>query len=457
MPRIQAARSKSHSRMGWIVRALQAVTAGSGICVLLLDSQVATSILAILLAGATIALLEILHRQTRAAQRVGRDLRNIENRFERAFRLGPAPMAISRLSDGTFVDMNDMYLDYYGYTRQEMLGRTSRELQIISDTERANLVRNLRLNSFVQNVFLRTRTKNGTPREVLFSSETIDFGGEPHMLSILFDITERQAALETLRQRETELAEAQRIAKLGGWTLDLNTNAARWSEAFAVIHDRAPEWDGAHMTSYLELIVPEDRTAVVESIRHVAETGRPSTFDYRVMVSEGDIRWMTVRMDVITDESGRPAKIRGITQDITDRMKLEAQLRQSQKLDAIGQLAGGIAHDLNNILGIIVGYIAMAEEDLPRNHAVQEWLAGISKASRRGADLVRRIMSVSSPRTPDGGVVFPDAVLDEAVQLLRASLPAMVAIRTQIEENIPPIRGDATQIQQILIDRKSVV
>lgn len=375
-----------------------------------------------------------------------------DTNFEKAFRLSPVPMAISRVSDGTFIDVNEMYLDLFGYKREEMIGCTSRELGIISDEERATLIRSLQADGRARNIALQTRTRTGEPRYVLFSSEVLELRGAAHMLSILHDITERRRAENELREREAELLEAKRLAKLGTWSLDIQSSTFHWSEGFARVHGRGAEWRGGTLAEYLDVVHPEDRSGVEQNIRNTISFGRRMTFDHRINLPAGDVRWMNVRMDLLKAENDRPTRVRGIVQDISDRVHLEGQLRQAQKLDAVGQLAGGIAHDLNNILGVIMGHIGMAMEDVAPGHPVQESLASIKNAAQRGADLVRRIVTVSSPRVVDGGVIYPREVVTELIALLRASLPSMLTIRAEMEEVVPVVRGDSTQLHQVLMN-----
>lgn len=391
---------------------------------------------------------ELAHQK----EKLGQQVAVVGQRFEKIFRLGPAPMVISRLSDGAFVDMNEMYLDYFGYTREEMVGRTSRELNIIGDEQRALLVAEIQAKGFARNVTIHTQTRNGEPRQALFSSEVLEFSSEPHMLSILFDVTELKETEKRLRLREADLAEAQSIARLGGWTIDLATNSGYWGVSFARLHGHPDDWHGCSLAEYFLMVPEEDRKAVEDSIRTGAVSGKSITFDHRIILPNNEMRWLNVRMHAVKDKSGKTIKLRGVSQDVSDRVRLEAHLRQSQKLDAVGQLASGIAHDMNNILGIMFGHLDMAEEDLPADHPVQNNLSAIRRASQRGKDLVRRILSTSSPRPAEGTMVEPVALIEETIGLLRATLPAMITIRSELQSGIPGIHADGTQLHQVVMN-----
>lgn len=361
-------------------------------------------------------------------------------------------MAISRLADGLFIDVNDMYLDLFGYKREELIGRSSRELGIITDEERSEVVRALQADGPVRNLALQTRTRTGEHRYVLFSSEILEMKGGSHVLSILHDITERRHAENAFRESQAELLEAKKIARIGIWRLNIPSNTLRWSEGFAQIHGRGIDWSGGKLGDYLDVIHPEDRNGVEQNILRIISSGTALTFDYRITLPSGESRWMNAKVDVLRSENDRPSRARGIVQDINDRVLLEARLRQSQKLDAVGQLAGGIAHDLNNILGVIMGQIGMAMEDIPQRHPAQKRLDAVKNATQRGADLVRRIVNLISPRLPEGGVIHPREVVTELIAFVRASLPAMLTIRADLDEDIPSVRGDSTQLYQVLMN-----
>ena len=145
--------------------------------------------------------------------------------------------------------------------------------------------------------------------------------------------------------------------------------------------------------------------------------------------------------------------------DISDRKEaergrasLEAQLREAQKMEAIGTLAGGIAHDFNNILGAIVGYTELAMADASEPSAVRENLVQVERASRRARDLVRQILAFSRREEHSRRYLRLDSVVREVLPLLRASLPAQVVIEADLSDGAPAILADRTQVHQVLMN-----
>ncbi len=134
------------------------------------------------------------------------------------------------------------------------------------------------------------------------------------------------------------------------------------------------------------------------------------------------------------------------------RARLEAQLRQAQKMEALGTLAGGIAHDFNNILSAVLGNVDLASEDVGAGHPALESLAVIREASQRARDLVRQILTFSRQQTLERRVVQLRGVAEESVRLLRATLPAGIELVSSFAPDTPPVLADRTHMQQVLMN-----
>jgi nitrogen-specific signal transduction histidine kinase/ActR/RegA family two-component response regulator len=138
--------------------------------------------------------------------------------------------------------------------------------------------------------------------------------------------------------------------------------------------------------------------------------------------------------------------------DITARKRLEETLLQSHKMEALGTLAGGVAHDFNNILMAITGNTELAVTELPADHPARQSLDHIDKACGRAANLVRQILTFSRRQPPARKVLSLRQEVEEAVKLLRATLPARIEIRAEYLAGIPPVSADPTQVHQILLN-----
>ena len=159
------------------------------------------------------------------------------------------------------------------------------------------------------------------------------------------------------------------------------------------------------------------------------------------------------------DNSGKIVGVIGISRDVTEhrlveteRARLEAQLRESQKMEALGTLAGGVAHDFNNALAAILGNVELARQDVGPEHPALVSLEEIGKASRRAKDLVQQILAFSRRQKMERKPMSLALVVVETTRLMRASLPAMVSLKANCDGDSPPVLADATQMEQILLN-----
>ena len=160
------------------------------------------------------------------------------------------------------------------------------------------------------------------------------------------------------------------------------------------------------------------------------------------------VTWMN---KVIYDEEDRIREILAVGIDVTEKWKLEKRLAQAQKMEAIGTLAGGIAHDFNNILSAIIGYTELSLIDTPKGDPIHNNLKQVLNAGGRAKELVRQILTFSRPRENELHPIKVNLIVNEAVKLLRASLPSTIQIHHKIESNLT-VLSDATNIHQILMN-----
>jgi PAS domain S-box-containing protein len=177
------------------------------------------------------------------------------------------------------------------------------------------------------------------------------------------------------------------------------------------------------------------------------------------LIDDGTVGWMSISGEPVHDARGVFTGYRGIGRNITERKRaenlresLETQLRESQKMQAIGTLAGGVAHDFNNMLGTILGNAELARQDATGHPLVLQSLAEIEKAGRKGRDLVRQILSFSR-RQPTARRVLPMLpVIQESVRLLRSTMPVQVRIEVTPEAETALVLADETQLEQVLVN-----
>jgi PAS domain S-box-containing protein len=167
-------------------------------------------------------------------------------------------------------------------------------------------------------------------------------------------LLERTHTLEqhaaTLARSEERTNYVLRWARMGVWELDLATQHLTWSDTMASVFGLTPEQAPVHTAAFLALIHPDDRRLVEESLAQAARDGTDYEVEFRALWPDGSTRWVAGRARMLRDADNRPVRLLGVGTDISERKSLEAQFRQSQKMEAVGQLAGGVAHDFNNLL-----------------------------------------------------------------------------------------------------------
>ena len=167
---------------------------------------------------------------------------------------------------------------------------------------------------------------------------------------------------------------------------------------------------------------------------------------------DGTIYQEEATITPIRNGSGTITSYVAVKRDVTREEMLESQVRQAQKMEAIGTLVGGIAHDFNNILGAILGYSHMLQQDTADNFAAQENNAEVIKAANRAKDLVQQILTFSRRRETDRKEVMLDGILNEALKFLRASLPTGIEIDMRLAAEAPAVLADLTQIYQVVVN-----
>jgi PAS domain S-box-containing protein len=261
------------------------------------------------------------------------------------------------------------------------------------------------------------------------------------------ELAERRRAEEAQRVTAERFAQALRAARGGAWEWDMATGTARLS---AETYDLLGLDPGAGMSreAFLATVLPEDREAVDAAVLRTMQAGTDLDHEFRIL-RRGEVRWVRTVGRISAGPDGKPRSMYGIQLDVTDRHRAEEGLRQAQKMEAIGQLAGGVAHDFNNLLVGILGYADVLEEPDP---PVAEAARSIRKAGQRAAELTRQLLGFAR-----GGKYRPEPVdlndvVREVEQLLSRTLDKGIALGTRLEAQRAVVRGDASQLHQVILN-----
>ena len=292
--------------------------------------------------------------------------------------------------------------------------------------------------------------------------------GEPMLVTgSLSDVTERKLGADALRLSEEELRARQDMLYLAQkaasavafeWYLGAGEGENRWSPDLEAMYGLEPgSYDGTYET-WKKLVFPGDWPAVKAAIKRADETGDVAA-EYRVVHPDGAVRWLQAKGRMFFDDERKPTRVVGFMLDVTDRhqaeeelRRLERQLRQAQRLEAMGTLAGGIAHDFNNILGAILGYGEIALRDAPKGSRLARDLDSIIVAGDRGRALVHRLLAFSRSGAGERVPVHVEKLVREALDLISAKLPPNVALRAKLRAGRAAMLGDATQVHQVVMN-----
>jgi len=281
-----------------------------------------------------------------------------------------------------------------------------------------------------------------------------------HMTSALVNqIAEQRSSENALRESEEHLKAMFAMASVGVAQADPKTG--RWVRA----NQKMSEITGYSNDELLEMRIsevthPEDRDRDWQAFQSVVDNrAKNYRMEKRYIRKNGEIAWVNVNMTVLRDAAGHPLRTVAMIEDISERKRMEEekaqveqQLRQAQKMEAIGHLAGGIAHDFNNILGAILGFAEMAKKECEPEGKVSKNLLRVLEAANRAAGLVKQILAFSRQANAAPIMLNPKHIVKEAVTLLRPLLPATITIRQQYDEKLLNIVADPTQIHQIMMN-----
>jgi PAS domain S-box-containing protein len=283
------------------------------------------------------------------------------------------------------------------------------------------------------------------------SAPTLEPDGSVVWHGFLRDVTERKRLELELERHRRQLEEAQRVGRVGSFEYDIVGNEVVWSAEHRRIFGIGPDAPvPVLLEDFLERVHPFDRDVVRESVARGLD-GNPFEVDYRILRPDGSTAWIHAHGVIELDADGRPVAQRGTVQDVTDRRSLEEQLRQSQKIEAIGRLAGGVAHDFNNLLTVINGHTDLLLMVAPETGRERDSLESIRQAGEHAANLTRRLLAFSRRQVLDVKTIDLDSVVTGLEDMLRRLVGDDVTLdlRTGAGHRV---RADVGQIEQVLLN-----
>jgi PAS domain S-box-containing protein len=363
---------------------------------------------------------------------------------------------------GHFIFVNDALCKHLGYSKEELIGKVSRQFQDEANAKKTYQAFNeiYRTGEPVKALEAEYIRKDGTKGTYEVSASLIrDAQGKPIAFrGVSRDITERKQAEEALRKSEERYRTVLENIQDGYFENDLAGN-------FTFVNDVI----GKHLgytkeeligLNYRQYTDEENRKKLLQQYGELYRTGVPiKILEVGYLAKDEGKVISEISTSLIRDSDGKPIGFRGISRDITERKQaeeekrsLQEQLRQSQKMEAIGQLAGGVAHDFNNLLTVIKGYSQLSLLDLKEDNPLLGNIQEIEKATQRATDLTRQLLAFSRRQILDLKVLDLNVLLKDLDKMLRRIIGEDIELVTLLSKDLGKVKIDPSQIEQVIFN-----
>jgi PAS domain S-box-containing protein len=353
--------------------------------------------------------------------------------------------------DGTILEVSPSIeiMSKGQFQRNDLIGKSLYDYYSVVG-ERQALLSVLKERGSVADVELMLKNRDGSLIPCSISSKIqLDAQGNPKtIIGSMRDITERKKAEEHLRESEEQFRLiAENVADMIA-VLDLEGRRIYNSPSYRSVLGDPGSLKG---TDGYQEIHPDDR----ERVRHVFEetvsTGVGQRIQYRLMRKDGSERTIDSKGSVIRDGEGKIFRVVVVSRDVTEEKMLAAQFLRSQRMESIGTLAGGIAHDLNNVLAPIMMAIEILRTKIP-DPGGQKILSTIETSAQRGADIVRQVLAFGQGVKGDRKLVQLEHIVIEVIKIAGQTFPKSIAIETNIPRDLSTVLADPTQMHQVFMN-----
>jgi PAS domain S-box-containing protein len=265
------------------------------------------------------------------------------------------------------------------------------------------------------------------------------------------DVTDQVEARNRLEQSEQRLKSAQNLAQVGSWYWDLEANLVICSDECKRIFGH-PEDYQASLEGLLERVVLRDRERVGAEIRASLQSGSGCSTEFQIFRTDGALRYVTFASRILMNAEGSPGHVFGACQDVTDIRRAQEEVFAKQKLETLGGLANGIAHDVNNLLGGVVAQAELALSELECGASPIDEVTSIREVAMRGSEIVRELMIYGGTDTQELAPLDLSKSVDEMLAFLKTSVSKRTVIETQLARDLPQVSANSSRISRLLVN-----
>ncbi len=374
-------------------------------------------------------------------------------RFETLFESAPYPCAISDLN-GYYIMVNQRFCRLTGRSAPEILGKKLFEIEPFPGE---NYIENLNANILKSGFYSEeiTSTVQGQKLHLIYISKSIELDGRKLILSSTIDISIRRQAEEALRQNEENLRVTLNSIADAVIATDMQGNISRINQAAQGLTGwTTQEATGRRLSEVFRILDPDTHTSLEHTVINFSTVSEAATPGGVILLTSRDGRERLVNYSVtrIKNDAGNSIGMVLVFRDVTEEHILQEQLRHSQKMDAIGKLAGGVAHDFNNMLGGIIGAAELMKTLVKDDDAAGKYLKMILDASERAAQLTSRLLAFARRQPVISSPLNLIAPLNEAVDLLQRTVDRRVRIEKNYSVEQLIIIGDFSQLQSAFLN-----
>lgn len=263
---------------------------------------------------------------------------------------------------------------------------------------------------------------------------------------------EREAATGELRRRDEQLRVALDAARMGVWSWSAADNRLTWDDTLRRMYGLGPDDRIAGYDDFIRRVHPDDREFVEGTVRRALAEGGRLDYEFRIVLPDGRVRWIAVQGRVVPAENGGPAGMTGACTDVTDRRTAEEQLRLAHRMESVGRLAGGVAHEANNQMSVVIGaaHFILARPDIPP--AVRTDAEYIRKAAERTAAVTAQLLAFSRQQVLRPQVLDLNGVLEKFRPVLQRTMGEDCAVTLRLDPALGPVMADPGQLEQVLLN-----